>query len=510
MAKKHKNRDSWDIDREDQLAMIFDGYSISEREETETINHDSIQTIDDGDPNYADEVMNDVLRDIMGNDNSSNDCDCCNEDPEIPDCDGPIAQTHKYPTQVPDGTDLNSIKPYGTYMVNDNREDNTPKPLGPKELSIIAESAAMAAVSNIDSGDNDDEDEEDFICPEVSIMYNEQANIVTFTDGYNSTSINMSSLVKNGKYGNPNPDNVAQQIMGVVESCITTTLPMVVISEDEFHDLMDMTARFDSDKYRFCKISIFTKKDAYAVYKLADDFFDELDKITQFTTRNNVTMMFLKVLQNYCYDPNHMYAISVGNGDDWYSIVNEEIKDSCGEFDWQWDVFFQTNGVDPITSQGRGVMSREEIEEKFASAITEPGRYVSADLTSQPLSSDDVVVMETPRPTEVSCGVDADDYMDDEDDEEDDEDGFDSDAMDAPEGLNLDDFGDDDDIAAQLAEGLDDSDESSVSIEVSETTTTTVTVTEEPKSDDKPDSTSSVYAADDFVFDTVRTKPDNN
>lgn len=403
MAKK-KFKDEWDsVDRDEQLAKIF----------SEDFDYQPGDEYQDGDVhNFIGDAAtaDDILRDMGFIDSSVDERpDDADEGYEVP-----TAPVH-FPVEDIYGSKENA-KAFSEAFDSNTSSLSYLAEMGKVGDDIDKAFEALENPTKKDDDDDDDENDNGYDYPEVSLVYNESANIVTFTDGYNTVSVNLSSLVRNGKFGKPNPDNVAQQIMSVINACITTTLPMRIINKSELEEVKSMTSKFNNDRYRFSEITIITKQSAYAVYKLAPDFFQVLERIIQYTTRNNVTMMFLKVLQNYCFDPNHTYTMSVSNADDWYSATNDEITDICGEFDWLWDVFFATDGADPISTQG-GRMSPETIEERFNASMTEAGKFVSAELDSQILSSDDLTVMKTSDPVDNDMDTDIDMDCDDDDDE---------------------------------------------------------------------------------------------
>ena len=447
--KKHKKEhDSFEMTLEEKLRRIYDGYQPS------------ADDTDDCDEQSA-------VQNLLNNVGSA----CVNEFSATSSEDEmPLVNEIPSEKNIEENTDgevvdsLSVLTPHGIEVFD--KASTLPIPQG-----VLDE---LADTSEEEEEDDDDTDqcegcfEDDFDIPEVSVDLHRQTGIVTFTDGYNCITLNLKTLLLDKEHKRKIPkEKLSRVLVNTVEACITTTMPVKIMSEADYADLVSMSGNFDASKYRFCDMTLLGGTDKkIAVYKVDEGLMSDFAEIITITEQYNATAIFLSTLQKLCFMKGIMWDYINSDYPDAMGFINA----SNPGFDFVWEVFFRTEGIDPVSSAGRH-QDIKELKDAFNKAEITAGMFW-----------DEV--------------LDFDDDPRDDDDEEDDDVGEESEETtnDVPAETTADNESVDE-LAAALEDGL----KEDAPAESATTNTTPRTILKSTPAE-------SEFEVDELVFDVIKKK----
>ncbi len=428
--KKHKrDYDSYDMSLDEKLDRIYDDCD-------EQSSNTGLQ-----------ELLNNVGDSVI--DTFDNDAE-----PEMPVVETKTSAEGTSPHKVSTNPVIDSLSVIEPKMGNDSIFPTTVNPTPSAFEKQIGEM--------FDSDDDDDDDEPEL--PEMRIDLvesNDKAiSIVRFTDGINCVTVNLTTILNDAEHKRVIPnDKLADLAKNVTDACITSMMPLKIMPEAEYTELVSMIGNFDHHAYRICDMSRFDSNRYLAIYKMAAGFDETLAKIIDITAAHNATAFFLAVLQDSCFKKHIM----------WNTTTDFLQFSGNTEIDFDWDVFFKTDGVDPISSAGKH-LSIEELKAELAKSTVSLGMFWD------PL---------------IDFGDSKTDDSEDDDSDEDDESDEGTETNELASDIVEMDEEDTESLAKELEEGLE-----SESVEV-EAKSETVSVA--------PDSTSR-YESDELVLDVIRRK----
>lgn len=445
--KKHKKEhDSFEMTLEEKLSRIYDGYQPSADDTDEYDEQSAVQNL-----------LNNVGSACV------NEFSATSSDDEMPSVDE-IPSEKNIEEDADDNTvdSLSVLTPRGIEVFN-----KAPSlPIPPAVLNELGDTSDDGEEDANEEYDNPLED--DFEIPEVSIDLHHQTGIVTFTDRYNCVTLNLKTLLLDNEHKRKIPEEkLSSVLLNTIEACITTTMPVKIMTAADYAELTSMTGNFDERKYRFCDMTLFGDSDKkIAVYKVHEGLLDDFAEIIAITERYNATAIFLSTLQKLCFTKGIVWDYINADHPDAVGFINESNPD----FDFVWNVFFKTDGVDPVSSAGKH-QDVKELKDAFTKAEITPGMFW-----------DDIL------------DFDDDSYGDttDDDDEEDEET---EDASDGTPAETITDEESADELAAALEDGL----KEDIPTESIATDTTPHTVL-------KSSPAESEFEADELVFDVIKKK----
>lgn len=462
MSKKKHKHDAFDLSLEERLRRIYDDAPIHVPDQEDDINTDN-----EPQPAKYEKKLQNVLQKVHDPVRQ------VEETPAIPNVDAEMPMVATIPTEEniaanKRNTDVDALSIMVPHVLIDKTCEDAETPSLEIPQQVLDDLTDEDLDEDSTTADETEEDEEDYdsdfdgTC--VTLKYDESTGTVAFSDGFNITTVNIYALASAPKeyHRKISGDKATVLALNVMDACITTTMPIKIMPEDEFVDLKSMTGNFTAQAYRFSDLSMLgSDSKLIAVYRLDENFFSVLAQILADTEKFSITGLFLKTLQDLCFQRYHMWDLTSAKYPDCASFL----KESDDSYDFIWGVFFNTNGVDPISSAGKH-MQIAELNKVFEDAMTSPGMYWDAEIRFENETPDD------------------DEDIDDTDDESDES------AEEAPQ------QDDEDELEKALKEGIEED---------------TQTPAETPKSESavinaSKSSSNGEYDADDFVFDVQHTK----
>lgn len=202
------------------------------------------------------------------------------------------------------------------------------------------------ALSIPDKNDNDPEYDPLDDAPVVSIEFDEGSTIMTMTDGYNCFTINVSNLIPGGPDSDYCEDFAVsrQTFIDIIYSCIETTMPAAVISQNDMNDIYaGKIANWDKNRFMFIEImepGTFNIIGCRA-YVIDDDFLNELDHLIDYVYSKGISKIFIRTFSDMCYSKAFSFSIPAYN----IQSISAKIKDIAGEYDFMNEVFMTDTGT---------------------------------------------------------------------------------------------------------------------------------------------------------------------
>lgn len=160
----------------------------------------------------------------------------------------------------------------------------------------------------------------------LNFIKSDGCHIVSMTDGFNTTSVNLTDMENSPLNVQPNIDR--EQAVAIFMNCILTFMPCTVMKDTEFNEYVKYLKKVQVKQVAICEMCRLFSTD-YLFYTLDSMFMSNMTEILNMTDAKKITTLFLTVFQNMCYEQFHAFSLNY-EGDDWASVIRTRICNISG------------------------------------------------------------------------------------------------------------------------------------------------------------------------------------